>query len=332
MKIGVVGAGSWGTTLANLLTGNGHEVTIWARESEVVSDINEHRENRTFLPGHRLEKSLRATGEIGEVVRDVELLVSAMPTKAVRSVNQDVREALGTACPIIVSVTKGIETESLQTPSQIIEEISPECPVAVLSGPSFAREVCDRHPTAVVAASRNETAAEQTQLAFANGHFRVYSSQDVLGVELGGALKNVLALAAGIIEGLGLGHNTRAALVTRGLAEITRLGQVLGADPKTFSGLAGLGDLMLTATGALSRNRSLGVELGQGRHLDEILAERVTVAEGVYTAKAALQLSEQSKVELPIAAEVTAILFDKKSPQRAIRDLMERELKAEHWT
>jgi glycerol-3-phosphate dehydrogenase (NAD(P)+) len=207
----------------------------------------------------------------------------------------------------------------------------PGCPVVILSGPSFATEVAEQHPTAVVAASTDATAARAVQGAFSNAYFRVYSATDVLGVELGGALKNVIAIAAGIADGLGLGHNPRAALITRGLAEMARLGQALGADPMTFAGLTGIGDLVLTCTGHLSRNRSLGVALGQGRSLDDILGERRTVAEGVKTAKTALELADELGVEMPITREVERILFEGKSPRQAIRDLMERELKAEQW-
>jgi glycerol-3-phosphate dehydrogenase (NAD(P)+) len=215
--------------------------------------------------------------------------------------------------------------------SSVLEETLPELSVVALSGPTFALEVFAGQPTAVVAASHDPTAAERVQQAFSTGSFRVYTSGDVVGVELAGALKNVIALAAGILDGMGLGHNPRAALITRGLAEMTRLGEALGADPATFAGLAGMGDLILTATGALSRNRSLGVEIGKGRNYTDVLAERRSVAEGVHTARAAVQLGRKTGVELPIAAEVSQILFEGKSPHRAIADLMERELKAEQW-
>jgi glycerol-3-phosphate dehydrogenase (NAD(P)+) len=213
----------------------------------------------------------------------------------------------------------------------VLHETLPGLPVVVLSGPTFAQEVYDGQPTAVVAASEDPAAAEQVQQAFSSPTFRVYTSADVIGVELAGALKNVIALAAGILDGMGLGHNPRAALITRGLAEMTRLGEALGADAATFAGLAGMGDLILTATGHLSRNRSLGVEIGRGRDLEEILAERRTVAEGVHTARAAVELGRRAGVELPIASEVAQVLFEGKSPRQALSDLMERELKAEQW-
>jgi len=230
-----------------------------------------------------------------------------------------------------VSVSKGLEEGTLETMTDVLRDVIPGAPAVALSGPSFAQEVFARQPTAVGAASRVPEAARLVQHAFSASHFRVYTSDDPLGVQLAGALKNVIAIAAGLLHGLGLGHNTLSALVTRGLAELTRLGQTMGADPMTFSGLAGMGDLILTATGALSRNRALGIELAEGRSLDAILAGRRTVAEGVRTARAAVELGGRTGVELPIAQEVAHILFDGKRPDRAVRDLMERELKPEHW-
>jgi glycerol-3-phosphate dehydrogenase (NAD(P)+) len=330
VNISVVGAGSWGTTLADLLARNGHQVRIWARETEVVDAINRRHVNTLFLPNASLAPSLEASGAIPDVVRHAEMIVCAAPSHAVRRVGTDV----GAAVPgrtVVVSVSKGLEPKTLDTMTAILEEVLSNSSVVALSGPSFAQEVHARHPTAVVAASQDPRAAELVQQAFSNGYFRVYTSSDVLGVQLGGALKNVIAIAAGILEGMGLGHNPRAALITRGLAEMTRLGEALGADPATFAGLAGMGDLILTATGALSRNRSLGVEIGGGRTLGEILAERRTVAEGVGTSQAAVELGRRAGVELPIAYEVAQILFEGKQPSRAIADLMDRELKAERW-
>lgn len=332
MKIGVVGAGSWGTALADLLARGGHEVLIWAREPEVVESINTIHQNTLFLPDAPLAESLRAVGEIGEAVRGAEIVVSAAPSHAVRRVAGDIAAALdGPRPPIVVSVSKGLEEESHKTMSDVLAETIPGTPIVALSGPSFAVEVYQRQPTAVVVASRDAGAAETAQEAFSTSTFRVYTSTDVRGVELGGALKNVIAIAAGLLDGLGLGNNSRAALITRGLAEMTRVGEALGASPTTFAGLAGMGDLILTATGALSRNRSLGIELAKGRSLDAILAERRTVAEGVRTAKAALALGREVGVELPITSEVEQILFEGKSPEQAVRDLMGREPKAEHW-
>lgn len=330
MKIGVVGAGSWGTTLAHLLASEGYEVQIWAKEPEVAEAINEVHENTVFFPGARLAKSLRASSDFEPVVSGADMIVSAAPSHAVRSVARQMRPAIR-GSPIMVSVSKGLEPETLETMTSVLEEELPDCRIVALSGPSFAQEVYQKQPTAVVAASEDLAVAEAVQQVFSNGYFRVYTSRDVLGVQLGGALKNVIAIAAGILEGMGLGSNPRAALITRGLAEMARLGEAMGADPATFSGLAGMGDLILTATGALSRNRSLGVEMGRGRKLEEILRERRSVAEGVNTARAAVELAERYGVELPISSEVRQILFEGKAPAQAIADLMERELKAERW-
>lgn len=330
MRVAVIGAGSWGTTLANLLAHAGQEVAIWAREPEVVESINRAHVNQLFLPGKPLHPQVAAHRDVAPAVRGAEIVVSAAPSHAVRSVSGVVAGALD-GKPVVVSVSKGLENGTLDTMSAVLEETLPGLSVVALSGPTFALEVYAGQPTAVVAASSDWTAAERVQQAFSTGAFRVYTSGDVVGVELGGALKNVIALAAGILEGMGLGHNPRAALITRGLAETTRLGEALGADPATFAGLAGMGDLILTATGQLSRNRSLGVEIGKGRNYADVLAERRSVAEGVHTARAAVELGRRAGVELPIATEVAQILFEGKAPHRAIADLMERELKAEQW-
>ncbi len=330
-RVAVVGAGAWGTTLADLLARKPLPVTIWAHEPEVVEGINRDHVNTVFLPNAPLAQDLRATGEIAEAVRDADVVVCAAPSHVVRAVmTEAARGARGR--PLVVNVAKGLEPERQERLSTVLSEIfGPATPVAVLSGPSFAQEVYQRQPTAVVAAASDHEVACRVQEVFSTQTFRVYSHTDVIGVELGGALKNVIAVAAGILEGLGLGYNPRAALVTRGLAELTRLGLALGADPLTFAGLAGLGDLVLTATGALSRNRSLGVELGQGRQLEDILASRKSVAEGVTTARSAVALAERHDVELPIAREVNEILFHGKAPRQAISDLMERTPKPEQW-
>jgi len=316
-RVAVVGGGAWGTVLADLLTRKGEAVTLWAREPEVVEAVNRDHRNPFFLPDAPLAPAVRATGDLAAAVRDAEVVVSAAPSHAVREVMTEAARAV-TGKPLIVSVSKGLEPD-------------PATPLAVLSGPSFAQEVYQRQPTAVVVAAADEAVARRVQQVFSCAHFRVYTHTDVAGVELGGALKNVIALAAGILEGLGLGHNPRAALITRGLAEITRLGVALGADPLTFAGLAGMGDLILTATGALSRNRGLGVELGQGKTLEQAQAGKQTVAEGVPTARAAVALADRHDVELPITREVAAILFEGKAPRDAIAALMERDLKAEQW-
>ena len=330
-RIAVVGGGAWGTALADLLARKGEQVTLWAREPEVVESVNQRHVNDMFLPGAPLAPTLGAARDIRAVVRDADVIVSAAPSHAVRPVMTQVAGSLK-GKPLVVSASKGLDPEKLERPSAVLSEVLPAgTPIAVLSGPSFALEVYQRQPTAVVAAAAEHGIAERAQRIFSTANFRVYSHTDVIGVELGGALKNVIALAAGILEGLGLGFNTRAALITRGLAEITRLGVALGAQPMTFAGLAGLGDLILTATGALSRNRGLGVALGQGQSVAQALARTQAVVEGVNTARTAVALGERHGVELPISREVANVLFQNKPPRQAVADLMERELKAEQW-
>jgi glycerol-3-phosphate dehydrogenase (NAD(P)+) len=295
-----------------------------------VEAINREHRNPVFLPTVALAPGLRAFSDPREALERSDVVLSVIPSHAVRSV---VSRLAGTLRPatLVVSATKGIEPDSLALMSQVLGAELPSARVAVLSGPSFAEEVCQDQPTAVVAASADGATAEEVQKIFATSRFRVYSNRDVVGVELGGALKNVIAIAAGILEGLGLGNNPRAALVTRGLAEMTRLGVAMGADPLTFAGLAGMGDLILTTTGALSRNRALGIALAKGETLGAYTAAHRTVAEGVNTARAALQLARKHGVELPITEQVAAVLFDGKSPQQGVTDLMERTLKPELW-
>src|SRR5437660_8409230 len=328
-RIAVVGGGAWGTALADLVGRKGEQVTLWAREPEVVDSVNQRHVNDMFLPGAPLAATLAATRDIRAVVKDAQVIVSAAPSHAVRPVMAQVVGSLN-GQPLVVSASKGLDPEKLERPSAVLSEVLPAgTPVAVLSGPSFALEVYQRQPTAVVAAAADHGIAERAQHVFSTAHFRVYSHTDVIGVELGGALKNVITLAAGILEGLGLGFNTRAALIPGGLAEITRLGVALGAQPMTFAGLAGLGDLILTATGALSRNRGLGVALGQGQSVAQALARTQAVVEGVNTARTAVALGERHGVELPISREVANVLFQNKPPRQAVAELMERELKAE---
>lgn len=332
MRIAVVGAGSWGTTLANLLAHEGHDVRIWAHEAEVVESINRDHTNALFLAGCPLDRGLVASGDLGETLEAADLTIFATPSHVTRAVAERVGQVLnGSERPAVVSVSKGLEGESLKVMTDVLSETLPGIRLATLSGPSFAQEVYRRDPTAVVAASTDEEVAVLAQRILTTRSFRVYTSRDVVGVQLGGALKNVVAIAAGMLHGLELGHNSLAALITRGLAEMTRLGVAMGADPLTFAGLAGMGDLVLTATGALSRNRTLGVELAKGKTLEQILGERRTVAEGVRTAKAARELGLRFGVELPIATEVEQILFEGKSPRQAVRDLMDREPKPENW-
>jgi len=332
-RVAVIGGGAWGTALADLLArkGGAEAVTLWAREPEVIESLNREHRNHQFLPGAAIAPEVTADGDLTTVVRGADVVVSAAPSHAIREVMTRARGKIDRGA-LVVSVSKGLEPERLSTPSCVLADVLPkDTLIAVLSGPSFAREVYARQPTAVVAAAREHTVAQRVQQVFSTGFFRVYSATDMLGVELAGALKNVIALAAGILEGLGMGHNTRAALITRGLAEITRLGVALGADAATFAGLAGMGDLILTATGPLSRNHQLGVELGEGKRLEDALAGRASVAEGVNTARSAVTLAERHGVELPIAREVAEVLFNRKSPGQAVADLMERELKPEHW-
>jgi glycerol-3-phosphate dehydrogenase (NAD(P)+) len=328
--IAVLGAGSWGTTLANLLAKKGQAVRLWAYEAEVVASINREHRNNLFLPAVPLVPDLRAFADPQEAVQDADVVLSVIPSHAVRSVVSRLSRTLDRGT-LVVSATKGIEPASLELMSQVLSRELNAPRVAVLSGPSFAEEVCQDQPTAVVAAAADLETAGEVQQIFATSRFRVYSNQDVVGVELGGALKNVIAIAAGILEGLGLGNNPRAALVTRGLAEMTRLGVAMGADPLTFAGLAGMGDLILTTTGALSRNRALGIALAKGETLEAYTAAHRTVAEGVNTAKAATQLARKHGVELPITEQVCAVLFEGKSAKQGVTDLMERTLKPELW-
>lgn len=329
MRVAVVGAGSWGTTLADLLVAKGDEVVLWAYEPEVAEEINRRHRNDVFLPEAPLHPGVAATTDLGAAVRGAAVVVCAAPSQAVRRVMGEAAAALA-AGAIVVSASKGLDAEGHRRMTEVLGDVLPRgTGIAALSGPTFAREVYERQPTAAAVASASPKVARAAQLVLAAPHFRVYTNDDVIGVELGGALKNVIAIAAGILDGLGLGHNARAALLTRGLAEITRLGVALGARPQTFAGLAGMGDLVLTATGHLSRNRSLGVELGKGRTLDEVMARRLSVAEGVGTARAAVALGEAMGVELPIAYEVARVLFEGKPPKAAIGGLMERALKSE---
>ena len=327
-RCAVVGAGAWGTALADLLARNGSEVVLWARESDVVDDVNVHSENRRFLAGHTLAPAVCATGDLRDAVTGRDLVLFAPPSHVLRSVAQAARAAVR-ADAIVAVASKGIEQGTLSVMTEVIADVLPGRPVVAISGPSFAIEVAARQPTAVVAASDDAAAASQLQRALSSPEFRVYTLDDVLGVELGGALKNVMAVATGILEGMGLGFNSRAALITRGLAEMTRLGSALGASPATFAGLTGMGDLVLTCTGALSRNRSVGVEIGRGRRLDEVLAERETVAEGVLTARSARDLARRAGIEMPIVNAVHGILFEGASVTGAVAELMARAPRGE---
>jgi len=324
----VVGAGAWGTALADLLARNGHRTRLWARETDVVESVNSRHENARFLAGFALHESLSATDDMNAALDGTELVVYAAPSHVLRRV---VRGGAGAvpANAVVAVATKGIEEDSLSVMTDVVASELRGQSVVALSGPSFAAEVARRQPTAVVAASADPAAALVVQRAASGGDFRVYTHDDVLGVELGGSLKNVMAVAAGMVEGLGLGYNSRAALITRGLAEMTRLGTALGASPATFAGLAGIGDLVLTCTGGLSRNRAVGLEIGQGKTLAEAVEGKETVAEGVVTARSAHALALRSGVEMPIVAAVHGILFDGRPAREAIGELMRRELRPE---
>lgn len=328
MRCAIIGAGAWGTALADLLARNGHEVALWAREPEVVASVNTRHENTTFLPGARLHDGVVAYAELARTCAGAELVLFATPSHVLRGIARDAAPAVDVDATIVVA-TKGVERETLAVMSDILAQQFPTHAIVALSGPSFAAEVVARQPTAVVAASNSASAAALVQRTLSGGEFRVYTHDDVMGVELGGALKNVIAVATGIAEGLEMGFNARAALITRGLAEMTRLGVKMGASPLTFAGLAGMGDLVLTCTGALSRNRSLGVEIARGTSLDEALALRHTVAEGVMTTHSARALAAREGIEMPIVSAVYRILFEHQPPRAAIGELMRRELRAE---
>ncbi len=331
MNIGVVGAGSWGTALAHLLSTKGFAVDLWVFEAEIAEQIRETRENRVFLPGVRLPENLVPSNDIEQVVAGKPLVLVVVPSHVMRQTAGRLAECLD-ARSIVVSASKGIENETHLTMSGVLRQVVPSLGsdrIAVLSGPSFAKEVSRQVPTAVTAACQERATADFVQRVFAAPFFRVYAHEDVIGVELGGAVKNVIAIAAGIVDGLGLGLNTRAALITRGLAEIRRLGAKMGANPRTFSGLAGVGDLILTCTGDLSRNHTVGKKLGQGKKLSQILSEMTMVAEGVRTAKSVYNLSRKLDVEMPISHEIYRILYEEEAPKVALKRLMTRDLKAE---
>lgn len=328
MKTAVLGAGSWGTALAVHLANAGHQVRLWARDEAFVKELRSSRANTQYLPGVPLGDRIAATASVEEAVLDARFVVVAVPSHGFRGVVTRATPFLREA--VLVSATKGIEVDSLQRMSQVIEsETGGCCPVVVLSGPSFAFETARGLPTALIAASADATAAAAVQEHFRGQALRLYVNDDVAGVEIGGALKNVIAIAAGVSEGLGFGHNTLAALITRGLAEISRLAMAEGGRRDTLSGLSGLGDLVLTCTGDLSRNRQVGIALGRGRSLDEILNSTRMVAEGVRTTTAALALGARHGIELPIAAQMQAVIDGRCSPLDAVEALMGRRQRAE---
>ncbi|HEY3286622.1 MAG TPA: NAD(P)H-dependent glycerol-3-phosphate dehydrogenase [Gemmatimonadaceae bacterium] len=328
MRCAVLGAGAWGTALASLLADNGHETTVWCLEPDVAEAITHSAANPRFLPGIQLSARLRGTTDKAAALDGAELVLLASPSHVLREVVSHARAWVAPGATAVVA-TKGIERHSFALMTDVVEQELHGHAVVALSGPSFAAEVATRHPTAVVAASADAAAAMRVQQSFSAPFFRVYSSDDVKGVELGGALKNVMAVAAGMSDGLGLGFNTRAALITRGLAEMMRLGVAMGAHPQTFAGLAGMGDLVLTCTGSLSRNRQVGLEIGKGATLPEVLAGRETVAEGVVTTESARELAIARGVEMPIVNAVHRVLFEHQPARQAMVELMSRELRGE---
>jgi len=337
-KVAVIGAGSWGTALTKPLGDLGQTISLWGHRREHVEELKSKRQNKAYLPGFVLPETVTPVSDLREAVENRTIVIMVVPSHVFREVFLGLEPFLIDDA-YVVSASKGIENDSLLTMTQVMEEIlassakadGRNIKTAVLSGPSFAKEVAAGIPTAVTVASHDKEAAVHVQRALSSHLFRVYASTDVIGLELGGALKNIIAIGAGICDGLGYGTNTRAALITRGLAEISRLGVSMGADPLTFSGLGGLGDLVLTCTGDLSRNRTVGLKLGQGKKLDTILAEMNMVAEGVKTTQSAWNLAQKVGVEMPILEQVYQVLYHDKPCNDAVQDLLGRSLKEEHW-
>lgn len=329
MRTVVLGGGSWGTALANLMAAQGYATSIWLRDARTAESINQRGENSRYLPGLRLAPALRATLDPDEAFAEADLCIMAVPCQSARAVLRALARKFRPGLPV-VCVSKGIELASLKPMSELVAEELPEVRYAILSGPSFAAEVAAGLPTAVSVACAEKSLGEELRAVFSCGTFRAYSSRDVVGVELGGALKNVIAIAAGVSDGLGFGHNARAALITRGLAEISRLGVALGARAATFMGLSGMGDLVLTCTGDLSRNRQVGLKLAEGKTLERISAEMRMVAEGVKTTEAAVALGERLRVDLPVSRSVAALLAGELTAAEAVRALMSRDLKEEY--
>ncbi len=334
IKVAVLGAGAWGTALANLLAQQSEQVLLWAYEAEVVEQINQQHQNQTFFPDVVLPDNLKAVSRFADCLPGCDLVLSVVPSHAVRGVLSEAAPHLPLEVPI-VSASKGIENDTLMTMSEVLEDILPIAyhpMLAFLSGPSFAREVAQGQPTAVSVAARFEKVAHRVQQAMSGPSFRVYTSTDVTGVELGGALKNVVAIASGAVDGLGLGTNTTAALITRGLAEITRLAVKMGANPLTLSGLSGMGDLALTCWGGLSRNRQVGQKLGRGMKLADIIADMRQVAEGIKTARSVHHLAQREQIDMPIAQSVYRMLYEDLPAQQAVTELMNRPLKKEIYS
>ena len=328
-KVSVIGAGSWGTALAMLLAGNGHDTILWSHREEQAAELSKTREHKAKLPGVILPKELKITSNLEQAAKERDVLVLAVPSVVVRETSKKLKACVLPG-QLIVNVAKGIEAHTLTTLTDMIEEELPGVHACVLSGPSHAEEVSRGLPTTCVVGARDKKTAEYLQNIFMSPVFRVYISPDILGIELGGALKNVIALAAGIADGLGYGDNTKAALITRGIAEIARLGVKMGGKIETFTGLTGIGDLIVTCASVHSRNRKAGYLIGQGRSMQEAMDEVQMVVEGVYSAKAAAKLAKKYDVPMPIVEEVNKVLFEGKSPAEAVDDLMLRESRSEH--
>ncbi|PIE37423.1 MAG: NAD(P)H-dependent glycerol-3-phosphate dehydrogenase [Gammaproteobacteria bacterium] len=328
LRVGLLGGGSWGTTVAALLTRNA-PVTLWARSKKTVEEINTHHTNEKYLPGATLPKALKATHDLEAAVRDADVIVMGIPSQNFRSVLEGVREHLRPWVPVI-SLTKGLELDTGKRMTEIINEILPGHPVGVLTGPNLAREIMAGQAAASVLAMGDKIVQQELQRLFRSGLFRVYTNDDVVGCELGGVLKNIIAIAVGMGDGMGAGDNTRAALITRGLAEVTRLGVALGGRPETFAGLAGMGDMIATCTSPQSRNRHVGVELGKGRKMQEIIDDMVMVAEGVKSAPAVLALAHQYQVAMPIAEDVYKVIQGESDAGLAYRGLLRVSPGAEH--
>lgn len=333
MKIAVLGAGGWGTTLAILLNSNGHDVTLFEYKSNYAEVLKQKRINEIYLPGIKIPEEIEITSELNQAVDQKHFLVLAIPTQYLRNVIENIEFNL-IRNSIIVNVAKGIEISTLRRVSEIIKDVFPlisDEQISTLSGPSHAEEVARKIPTAVVVGSKSIETAKFVQNEFMNPYFRVYATSDIVGVELGGSLKNVIAIGAGICDGAGFGDNTKAAIMTRGIAEISRLGVALGAKPETFSGLSGIGDVIVTCMSKYSRNRYVGEQIGKGKKLKQILTEMEMVAEGVPTAKSVYLLSQKTGIEVPICTEVYKILYEDKDPILATTDLMTRQPKTETW-
>ncbi|WP_447953751.1 NAD(P)H-dependent glycerol-3-phosphate dehydrogenase [Sphingopyxis chilensis] len=320
LKVGLLGGGSWGTTVAALVSRNA-PITLWARDAETVGDINTHNENRKYLPGIKLPPALRATHDMADVVAGADVLVMGVPSHSFRSVLEEARGYIRPWVPVI-SLTKGLELASGKRMTELIEEVLPGHPVGVLTGPNLAREIMTGQAAASVLSMEDEIVVRALQPVFHSGLFRVYTNTDLLGCELGGVLKNIIAIAVGMGDGLGAGDNTRAGLMTRGLAEITRLGVAMGGRPETFAGLTGMGDLIATCTSPLSRNRHVGVELGKGRPIDQVIAGMNMVAEGVKSAPTVMALADKYRLDMPIARDVFDVTQGRRSAMEVFRGLL----------